>query len=280
MKFLYSALVLFLFAAFSSAQSLVTAAKVVRITDSGMILQVGTEPLAVDPNPKTRYWKGRSTGKRDAYTAGENVMVRINTKEDPPELKEIACESSWKWLEDIRKKALKGTIEKVDPKFVTVKFGDGTSFAYRATEKSEVSLKGKSAALSDLTPGSVVYVKGRTLPTLDIWAVSISDVAPPEPKATSKTTKADGPQKAKLKPLDATGTIQAEVVSHTPEIRMFDVDQDGRKLHITYTTSTVFTLDAKTSRASEIASGQQARITYKRDKAGRLVASRVELSSS
>lgn len=280
MKFLCFILALACFATLSRAESLVTPAKVIRVTESGMVLQIGTEPLAVDTNSKTRYWKGRAPGKREAYNAGENVMVRINTKEDPPELKEIACDASWKWLEEIRKKALKGTVEKMDSKFLTVKFPDGTSFAYRATEKSEVNLKGKAASLGDLTPGAVVYVKGRTLPTLDIWAVTISDVAPPEPKSASKSSKSEGPQKAKLKPLDSTGTIQAEVISHTPEIRMFDIDQDGRKLHITYTTSTVFVLDTKSARASDLANGQQARITYKRDKAGRIVASRVELSSS
>lgn len=264
----------------SFAQSLLTAAKVIRVTESGFVLQVGTEPLAVDDNSKTKFWKGKGIGKRDAYVAGEAVVVRINTKEDPPELKEIADDVSWKWLEEVRKNAKKGTIEKIDSKYLTVKFGDGSSFSYRATEKSEVKLKGKSASLADLAAGQVVFVKGRTLPTLDIWASSIADEAPPEPKAASSKKSGEAPMKAKAKPLEASGKIQAEVVAHHAEIRMFDIDESGRKLHITYSTSTVFVLDGKSAKAGDLKSGQQASVSYKRDKAGRIIASRVELSSS
>jgi hypothetical protein len=267
-------------AAFVRAESLVSPAKVIRVTESGLVLQVGTEPIAVDDNSKTKFWKSRAVGKRDSFVAGENVMVRINTKEDPPELKEIADEATWKWLEDIKKRPKKGTVEKVDSKYVTVKFVEGGSFGYRATEKSEVRLNGKAATLADLTLGATIFVKGRTLPTLDVFAVLITDQAIPESTSKTKSASKDGPQKAKAKPLDPSGRIEGEVLSHNPEIRMFDIDQDGRKLHITYSTSTVFVLDGKPAKPGDLQPHQQAVITYKRDKSGRIIASRVELSSS
>ncbi|MFN8218832.1 MAG: DUF5666 domain-containing protein [Fimbriimonadales bacterium] len=267
-----------LLAGFASAESLLTSAKVIKVTERGLILQVGTEPLAVEDSTTTKYWRGRAVGKREAYVPGENVMARINTKEDPPELKEIADEASWKWLDGIRKHPQKGTVEKLDSKFLTVRLVDGTAFSYRATDKTDVTLKGKSSRLSDLEVGATVWVKGRTLPTLDTWAVTVTDE--PIPDKAAKTSKEPSEAKPKMKPLEASGVVEGELVGHHPELKMLDLDQGGRTLHVTYSNSTVFFLDGKPARPTDVQIQQHVRATYKRDKSGRILASRVELSSS
>lgn len=261
------------------SQSLLTPAKVLKVTDRGLILQVGTEPLAVEDTSKTKFWRARAVAKREDYRPGENVYARINAKEDPPEIREIADEATWKWLEKIRKTPQKGVVEKVDPKYVTLKMPDGSSFAYRATEKSDVVLKGKTATLADLETGQTLWIKGRTLPTLDVWAVLITDVVIAAPKTSEKASeKSEG--KPKMKPLEAAGVIEGEIVAVHPELRMFDVDQGGRILHLTTSNSTVFLLDGKAAKSTEVQTSRFARVTYKRDKNGRLMASRVELTSS
>lgn len=265
--------------ALAHGETLLTPAKVMRVTERGLILQVGTEPLAAEDSSKTKYWRARTAAKREDYKGGENVYVRINTKEDPPELRECADEATWKWLESIRKKPQKGTVEKIDSKYVTLKMADGSSFSYRATEKSDVVLKGKAGALSDLSTGQTLWIKGRTLPTLDVWAVLITDVAIAEPKSTQKATE-KSEAKPKLKPLEATGTIEGEVLAVYPELKMFDINQGGRTLHIRTSNSTVFVLDGKSAKSVDVQVHFQARVTYKRDKNGRILASRVELSSS
>ncbi len=259
------------------SETLVSSAKVVKLTDRGMIVQIGTEPLAVEDDSKTRFWRAKSVAKREDFKPGEAVVVRVKTDEDPPELREVADEATWKWLEAVRKNPQRGKVEKLDSKYLTVSFGDGSKFAYRVTEKTDIELKGKVGSLSDLSVGMAVYVKGRTLPTLDTWAVLITDEAIPTKEAKSKSDAGEGPKKAKTKPLDSAGKIEGRVTALHQELRMFDVDQNGRILHISYSASTVFTLDGKSAKATDLALGQFAVITYRRDKNGRIMASRVDL---
>lgn len=264
----------FLIVTAGRAETLLSEAKVVKVQERGFIFQVGTQPLAVEDSYETRFWRDKKPVKREAFLAGDPVAVRIKTDADPPQLREMADKATQTWLEAIRRDFKKGSIEKVDPKFVTIKFDDGSSFAYRATDKSKVTLKGKSAALSGLDEGMIVYAKGRLLPTLDTFLVEITDVAPPAPVAKSKSPE-KGP-KAKLTPLKPDGLLEGTVSRHHPEISMFDIEAD-RMLHITYSASTKFTLDGQSVGKDAIRPRLRARIAYKRDKAGRILASRVDL---
>jgi hypothetical protein len=144
----------------AGAETLVTEAKILEVTERGFILKVGTEPLVVEDSPETRLWKGYVQAKRDAFAKDEAVGVRVKTDTDPPLLREMADASTWNWLLKIRKEPMKGTIEKVDARSMLVKFADGRSFEYRHSEKTKVNLAGKSAALSDLESGKSVYLKG------------------------------------------------------------------------------------------------------------------------
>lgn len=276
---LYRALVAILLSMFGvcHAEVLLTPAKVVKITDRGMILQVGTEPLAAEDDSKTRFWRNRAVCKRDDFKPGENVVVRIKTDEDPPEIREIADEATWKWLEAVRKKPQKGTVTKLDAKYLTLKFEDGTHFSYRITEKTDIRLKGKDASMSDIESGSVVFVDARTLPNYDTWAELVTDEKIPE-KATKASSDKGTTTKTKAKPIDGSGTLQGRIVAIHDELRMFDIDQSSRVLHVTFINTTVFTMSGQPSSSKALAVGQIASVTYKRDKAGRIIASRVDLA--
>lgn len=255
------------------AETLTTDAKVLK-TEDGFVLQVGTQPLAVADGFETRYWRDRAPAKRDAFKEGDAVVARIKTDADPPQLREIADKATQAWLDSIRKGVKKGTVTKVDSKYVTLKFDDGSSFAYRATDKTDVNVKGKAdAGLSALDEGMVVYAKGRLLPNLDTFLAEVSDVAPAV--APAKPTKA---KSTKMTPLKVDGALEGIVRKHLPEISMFDLEAD-RMLHITYTAATKFTLDGQPATKDALRPMFRAKIAYKRDKTGRILASRVELSS-
>lgn len=257
------------------AETLVTDAKVIRV-DDGFVLQVGTQPLGVADGFETRYWKHRVPAKKDAFKEGDAVSVRIKTDADPPQLREIADKDTAIWLDTIRKGVKRGTVVKVDSKYVTLKFDDGSQFAYRATDKTQVTLKGKSGTgVGALEEGMVVYAKGRLLPNLDTFLVEVLDSAPIVAPKTD-TGKAKTP---KLPALKADGTLEGQVRKHIPSISMFDIEAD-RLLHITYSAGTKWTLDGKPASRDALRPLLRVKITYKRDKAGRILASQVEMFSS
>lgn len=167
-------------------------------------------------------------------------------------------------------------MEKVDDKYITLRLADGTTFAYRATEKSQIKLKGKpDARAADLEPGMKVHAKGRTLATLDTWLVELSDTPFPT-KATAEKPKPS----AKPAALAASGRLEGSIVAHLAQYKMFDIDRDQTKLHITYTEATKFFLDGNAVKAASIQPRQRVAVTYTRDKYGRILASKVELFST
>lgn len=254
--------------------------KVLEVTERGFILQVGTEPLAVDDEHDTRFWKGKSAAKRDDLKAGDSIYARVKVDNDPPILRELADKETWKWLDKVRKEPQLGTIEKVDSKYVMVKFPDGSKFSYRATDKSKVQLKDTpDAGLSDLKVGQMVYLKGRTLPTLDTWLVEVSDSPIALPKSASKSKAAAEEKKVVRKPaLPDSGKLTGHTLVLIPKLSMFDViASDNRSLHILYNSQTKFFLEGKPTTAQAIERGLRFSLLYQRDRFGRILATKVEL---
>lgn len=269
------ALVLAGMATASLGETLVTQARILEVTERGFLLMVGTEPLAVEDTPETKCWRGLSSAERDAFKKDETVHVRVKTDADPPILREIADPQTARWLDDIRKTARKGTVDKLDSKFLTVKFVDGTSFRYRITDKSDIRLAGKpEASMADLRQGMTIWVRSRLLPSLDTWVVEISDSAPPA-KEEKKPEKSSKP--AQAKPLPGIGTLTGEVVAVLGTYKMIDITVSGRLLHITVNASTAFMKDGKPATFTMVERGQRITVSYKRDKNGRIIAVRVDL---
>lgn len=260
--------------AMACAETMLSDAKVIKVDDRGFVLQVGTQPLAVEHSYQTRFWKAKASVKRDAFAAGDLVWVRVKTDADPPQLREMADRPTAVWLDSIRKGTTKGVVAKLDAKFLTLKLDDGSTFDYRATDSTKVSLQGKAASLADVRDGITVYAKGRLLPTLDTFLVELSDSAPPPVAAKEKKSKV-----VKLAPLQAAGSLEGQIVKLHPEISMFDLETD-RLLHITFTPATKFTVDGAPANKDALRLRMRAKIGYKRDKAGRIIASKVDLFTS
>lgn len=257
------------------AETKVVEATIAQVNEKGFILTVGTSPLAVEEGFETRFWSGKQIVKRDAFKAGDKVWARIRTDADPPQLRELADKATWDWLDGIRKEPREGTIEKVDDKFVTVKFADGSIFQYRATAKTKVQLKDKpEASTSDLTVGEHVWAKGRTLPTLDTWLVTVTDTPLEVP-----VKKTPGHKREKTKPIAASGKLAGTIIALVKPVTMFDVQVELRTLHITYDIQTKFYLDGKACHATDMRKGMEFILSYHRDKFGRIIASKVELFS-
>lgn len=242
---------------------------------------VGSETLQVEDTGSTRFWKKKAVADRKDFGENDLVTVRIKTNVDPPEVREIADRDSWNWIDNIRKQPVAGTIEKIDSKYLTLKLSDGSSFAYRATEKSKVTMRDKpDCKLTDLQVGQKVYAKGRTLASLETWLAEITDtpIAAKPAKATTSKGAAKTTTK-KPKALPASGKLEGMVLSHLVQYKMFDIVRDASTFHVTYTTTTKWTLDGKPAAVSSMNRDQKAQISYARDKFGRIIASKVELFS-
>ena len=261
------------------AENEILEAKVLEVTEKGFVLQVGTEPLAVDDEHDTKFWKGKSSAKRDDLKPGDAVFARVKVDNDPPVLRELADKETWKWLDKIRKEPQAGTIDKIDSKYLTVKFPDGTKFSYRATDKSKVSLKDKvDAGLSDLKSGQMVYLKGRTLPTLDTWLVEVSDSPIALPKSASKKSSESKPKVVRKAALPESGRLEGHTLVLIPKLSMFDViASDNRSLHILFNSQTKFFFEGKPATARAIERGLRFSLLYQRDRFGRILATKVEL---
>lgn len=254
-------------------ETLLTDAKVIERTERGFILQVGTQPLVVEDTYQTKFWQNKTAGKREGFEVGALVHCRIKTDADPPQLREMADRTTWAWLASARKDFKRGIVQELDSKYLVLKFDDGSLFHYRATEKSAVKLKGRAASLTDIEPGMIVWAKGRLLPTLDTFLVEVTDVMP---AATAKEPTAAKGKIPKMEPLKAEGVLEGTIIRHHANISMFDIETD-RALHITYTAATKFTLDGQPATKAAIQQKLIAKVTYKRDKAGRIIASKVDL---
>ena len=267
----------------ASAETEIMEAKVLEITERGFVLQVGTEPLAVDDEHDTRFWKGKSAVKREAISIGDSVFARIKVDNDPPVLREIADKETWRWLDKIRTEPQQGIVEKIDSKTLTAKFPDGTSFVYRATDKTKVQVKAVSdPGLTDLKAGQTVYLRGRTLSNLDTWLALVSDTPLPMPKgASSRKSSSEDGEKAKVPrgpTIPTSGSLTGYTLALLGKLSMFDVIADPSKaLHISYNDATQFFYEGKRCRPDVIIRGLRFKLLYRRDRFGRILATKVEL---
>ncbi len=263
------------------AETLITAAKVLGITEKGIVLTVGTEPLAVEDSAATKRWISKAPAQRESFKVGDTVQVRIKTDSDPPLLREIADSATWKWLELVRKSVMKATVESLDSRMLHVKFADGSRFSYRITEKSDIKLSGKAkSGMTDITAGATVYVKGRLLPTLDTWVDELTDVAPVAKPASgaNATSTAATAKNSKAVKLPAAGKLEAKIIADMPNLKMFDILVDeARTYHISCNQETRYFLNSKAADRTALVKNAKCTVTYKRDQYGRLIASKVEV---
>ena len=272
-------LLLMYWTACSLAETQVIDARIAKIEEKSIVLNTSTGPLAVEFDNKTKFWKTKASVDSSKFLEGDVVTVRLKTDADPTLLRELADKDSWVWLEAIRKMPQRATVVQLDQKYLTVKLAIGGEFQYRITEKSGIELKGRSpAVLSDLTPGLALFIKGRTLATLDTWAVLVSDQ--PIPVKTTSAKSAKSGKNIKVPKLPLAGSFESIITKTTPMINMIDVLESNRVLHVTYVGSTRFVKDGKAVTYREAKVGDRCKVTYRRDKMGRIIATIVELSGA
>lgn len=266
-------LVLFaVLASFGNAETLLAEAKIASIDARGFILKIGTEEVPVEDESSTRFWKSKDVAKKEQFVVGDEVGVRIKIDSTPAVVREMADLDTWKWLNRVRKEVVSGTVVKAESKFVTLRLEDSSTFTFRISDKTDLKVKGQDVSVTDLAEGQKLYAKGRLLPSLDTWLVSLSDTEP----AAKTTTKSKSTKEKSLR-ISAAGKLRGVVDHHLPAHGMFDIWYEGRLLHITYTAKTTFTWGKEKTGPGDLRKGVGVDITYKRDSFGRLIASKVEL---
>ena len=241
------------------------------------ILKVGPDAVPVAAEKRTRFWLKKAPCEAKAFHVGDLVVARIAPDETPAALREIADKESWSWLEGIRKGVAQGTVKGFDGKHLTMALADGTEMPYRATEKTKITLDGKPATLGDLKAGQKLWLKGRTLPTLDVWLVLCSDHAIVEAPKKSAAKKTGGKRAAKALKLPAAGKIEGDIFLHQQGMGMFDLELNGEFVHVFYSPATAFTYGGAKCGNAELIHGRRATAFYRKDAYGRLVASKVEI---
>lgn len=277
------------------ASSTVVQATIESLTSRGYVLRTLTSRITVEDTPETRFWIGKAEAKRGSFAAGATVFARIKTTTEPGILREIADPISWAWLESIRKEIRPGKVQEIAPSAVKVAFADGTSIGYRVTAKSQLIVGSKRVSLLDLKEGQPLFFKGRTLPALDLWLVWASDrpqTPPKQPKGTEEmadeavapseapvkrapSSRVPTPPKAKPIKLTSEGWFIGQVISHVPRSRMFDVGP--YLVHVSYSTSTLFSRGGFRVNSSQLKPGQTVRVQYRRDRYGKVTARTVAI---
>ena len=275
-------------AALSQAASIVTLGKISALGDRGFVLAKADGTLSFEIESNSRVWHNRAPGRLPDFQVGEAVVVRYKAGTSSPQIvRELADEKSFNWLSDIRKKRLSGKVLRTDDRTLTVTFDDGSTFSYRATAKSKVTLRGQAVSYTALKPGQKLVLKGRTLPNMDTWLVSATDQAPigtaevepdmPE-EATSEVPSTKPPREVTTKPKSNRKLLSGSIVAVFADYRIFDIRADGVLMHITVNDATEFRLAGKKVNWRAIEPGMDAEITFRRDRLGRIIALRVELS--
>jgi hypothetical protein len=269
------------------AASTVVEGTITALSDRGYVVETSGGRLNLIAESATRCWRNRSVARSPEFLVNERVSVRYKTGDNGLLIvREIADLPSATWLAAIRKRILAGVVTKTDERTVTAKFRDGTTFAYRATAKSAITVKGQTVPVSSLQIGQALWFKGRTMANMDTRLVSASDV-PPNAKTAEDEESADtvAPTEPAPKRAEPTTTktrskkiLSGPVLAVFPSYRMFDIRADGLLYHITVTPQTEFRLAGKRIPWSEIEQGMDADVTFRRDRVGRFIALRVDLS--
>jgi hypothetical protein len=274
----------------SSAANEVIPAKFVNASGTNLTVEDAGRVRAFQIDPKCRYWKNFAPVPKPDFAGQEAVVVRAKTSVSPALAKELADAKTWAWLEKIRKKRLPGELKAIEKTGWRVAFSDGTQFLYRVTAKSKITIAGRSVPPDAVPVGTKLSLKARTLPNYDTWLVSATDAIttldaedepeadppPPTPKPTPKP-RASAKKVAAPKPLPTSGVAVGRVVLILIGNGIFDLEVDGRTYHITVSPNTRWTIGGERGSMQDLVVDLQVRVAYRRDRFGRIIASKVDI---
>ena len=224
---------------------------------------------------KTRFWFGRQSVEMEKFPVGITISARIKVADDSATVKEIADTATAAWLTNIRKTPQLGTVLSTNLKGITVKFADNTTFTYRATEKSQVILQGKETSLESVQPGQTLYFHARLLSNYDTWLKLASDAPPTIKPETTRSSSKSATVGQDRSPMPSSGEIEGTIVFFYPKAPIFDIVVDGQRYHVNYTANTQFMVDGKKAGPNVLDLDLVVRIKYRRDRFGRIMASKI-----
>lgn len=257
------------------AQVEIVEGRIENVTGKQFELSTSKGRISALTDSKTRFWFGRQSVDMEKFPVGINFSARIKVSDDSATVKEIADTATAAWLTNIRKVPQLGTVVITNLKGITVKFADNTTFTYRATEKSQVIVGGKEASLDSIQPGQTLYFHARLLSNYDTWLKLASDAPPAiKPEATRTTTKSAKASQERA-PMASSGEIEGTIVFFYPKTPIFDIVVDGQRYHVNYTANTQFVVDGKKAGANVLDLDLVVRIKYRRDRFGRIMASKI-----
>lgn len=126
---------------------------------------------------KTHLLRGKRPAEISAFKPGETVVARFRKSSvGPASLYDLCDKASWEWISRLRRETTLVTIKEITEEGIRAAEGaEGAELDYRVTEKTQLSLHGRPATVSDLKAGDRVYVVPRLLPGGNVMAIAISD---------------------------------------------------------------------------------------------------------
>ena len=258
----------------------VLSAKLEDLTAEYADLSTSRGKIRAKVDSKTRYWFRFASVERAQFPMGGTVSVRVRMgTAEGDQLKEIADPATADWLTAIRKLPQPGEIVAVSPKGVTVKLSDQSSFTYRVTEKSKITINGRPTGSSGLVQGQKLYFSGRLLSNYDTWLREASDTPPARTSSSSTSNGRSSTRSVSSKtppaPLASSGEIEGTIVFFYPNAPIFDLLVDEHRYHITMNTKTAIYVDGKKGDVSYLDLDLNVTVRYRKDRFGRLIASKI-----
>ena len=258
---------------YAESKTKIIDAKIEQVTERGFVLKASVGSIPVEDDTHTKFWLKKMPTTRESFKVGDTVNARIKVDAATTVLREMSDPVSAAWLNRIRKEYVSAVVAKLDLSRVEVNFDDRASFSYAVSAKTKVTIGGEAKSISDLKPGSRVYVKAQLTPSLDTRATQITDKI----AVTLKPTKG-GLAAKRPKRIDNDGTLAGSVTSIPENLAIFDIQNDAGLFHISYTAQTKFTLAGLPSNPKAIRLGDTATCNYRRDSYGRIIAINVDLT--
>ncbi|MDX2066182.1 MAG: hypothetical protein SFX74_10605 [Fimbriimonadaceae bacterium] len=275
--------VLVLVASFGMSQA-ETRQLVGTVTEVGagtLTLQTSQGPVPIRVTEKSQIWMHRKRATLPEVVAGIRGNVRATVDDQGVTLKEFADEATAAWLQAIRRVPQRGRIVSRGVRGITVEFEDRSTFQYRVTEKSKVTVGGADSSLDQLADGTVLTFHGRLLSNSETWLRLVTDVMPepkPTPGSSSSRSRSVRDTRDAVPPrLPANGEVEGVVTFIVPRGNLFDVEVDGARYHITVVPATQFMQDGRRVSPGLMELDLLVKVRYRQDRFGKLIASRVTI---
>lgn len=285
------------------AETLLTYATVKEASKTSITVNLGTRFQTATITEKTHAYRKMAVATPSEFPAGERVRVRIKLDGKEPTLREIMDAESEKWIERIRRQYIRAEVTAQQSGKLSVKLDDDSEFTYRITPTTKIDQNGLPVPANSLVIGTVLWVKGKGLSSLDTQLAHATDAPPavapavsnpasdkgttPKTRAATATNKGDSrstksatSKTTKSSPsnrLPFTNTADGTVDLILSHLGKLDLKVGGRLSHFEWTPRTQFFIGESRTTWEDLSIGLPVTVYYYRDGLGRLILSRVQM---